>query len=234
MRRCEFVKIPLAGALGVAVVLCVYGAARAATHSPHVVSGAVVHAASAASQPGGDMPQGAVGQALSASESTGRGEVSEPMTDREVAPGTTPFAERPWIEGYEPLREDELFHAAYPVLPKHNILKVFVSDAGSYEAAGIRFSARVPHTMRDLDEEEMEQEAATLVRTAFERFPDLQTVDVWATIPADKVTAVSTESTVFSVSADRTTYLAVRDRGLADEAFLSAFGRVWISPQVPR
>jgi hypothetical protein len=178
-------------------------------------------------------PAGGVGGAVEAAQAAG-GVSSEPMTDRAVMPGTTPYADRPWIEGYEPAREDELFRATYPVLPTHNILKIYVSDEGTYDAAGIRFSARVPHTMRDIDSTEMEREAVTLIRTAFDRFPDLQTLDVWATIPVDKNDLTSIESTVFSVSADRPTYLAIRTRGLSDESFLTAFGRVWLAPQVPR
>ena len=151
-----------------------------------------------------------------------------------AAPGTTPYRARPWIEGYQPSREDALFRATYPLLPMHNILKVYVSDAGSYDAAGIRFSARVPHTGHDIDAEEMRHEAALLIKTAFDKFPDLQTVDVWATIPVPKTELTTVESTVFSVSADRVTYLSVRDHGLDDEAFLDSFGKVWVAPQVPR
>lgn len=159
---------------------------------------------------------------------------TESLDDRSDAPGTTPFPDRPWIEGYEPAREDALFRAAYPALPSHNILKIYVSDSPEYGAAGIRFSARVPHTHTDLTEDEMEHEAATLIRTAFDRFPDLATIDVWATIPIDKWHAASVESTVFSVSADRATYRDVRDLGLTDDAFLATFGQIWIAPQVPR
>ena len=163
-----------------------------------------------------------------------RSTATEPLDDREDAPGTTPFPDRPWIEGYEPAREDALFRASYPVLPSHNILKIYVFDAPTYGAAGIRFSARVPHTNTDINEEEMEHEAVALIRTAFDRLPDLQTLDVWATIPVDKTRAASIESTVFSISADRATYLEIRDRGLADDDFLAAFGRVWVAPQVPQ
>ena len=169
-----------------------------------------------------------------ASESHTNSTGTESLDDRTDAPGTTPFPDRPWIEGYEPAREDALFRASYPVLPSHNILKIYVSDSPSYGAAGIRFSARVPHTNTDITEEEMEHEAVALIRTAFDRFPDLQTLDVWATIPVDKTHATSVESTVFSISADRATYLEIRDRGLTDEAFLAAFGRMWVAPQVPQ
>ena len=162
--------------------------------------------------------------------------LAEPETlgDRSDAPGTTPFPDRPWIEGYEPAREDALFRAAYPVLPSHNVLKIYVSDVPVPGAAGVRFSGRVPHTQTDLTEDEMEREAATLIRTTFERFPDIQTIDVWATIPVDKRQLASVESTVFSVSADRTTYRNIRDLGLTDDAFLAAFGPIWIAPQVPQ
>jgi hypothetical protein len=162
--------------------------------------------------------------------------VNEPQTldDHADTPGTTPFPDRPWIEGYEPAREDALFRAAYPVLPSHNILKVFVSDTPTYGTAGIRFSARVPHTQTDISAADMQHEAATLIRTTFDGFPDVQTLDVWATIPVDKSRATTVDSTVFSISADRATYLTIRDQGLSDEAFLAAFGRVWIAPQVPR
>lgn len=159
--------------------------------------------------------------------------VAAPTDLSRAQPGTTQYHARPWIEGYEPTREDALFRATYPLLPMHNVLKVYVSDADSYDAAGIRFSARVPHTMRDIDVTEMRHEAALLIKTAFDRFPDLQTVDVWATIPVPKTELTTVESTVFSVSADRATYQAVRDRDLDDEAFLDSFGKVWIAPQVP-
>ncbi len=197
----------------------------------HAQSGVVrsVHAGNAS----GAAATSSVGRALQASQSAGLTTRETPI-DRSVAPGTTPYAQRPWIEGYDPAREDELFRATYALLPTHNILKVYVSDAGDYDAAGIRFSARVPHTMRDIDAAEMEHEAALLVRTAFERFDDLQAVDVWATIPVDKSALTSVENTVFSVSADRATYAAIRDRDLSDGSFLAAFGRVWLAPQVPR
>jgi len=149
-------------------------------------------------------------------------------------PGTTPFADRPWIEGYAPLREDELFHETYRALPSHNVLKVYVADAGEYGAAGIRFSARVAHTGRDMTSAEIQHETVTLIRTAFDGFPDLQTVDVWGTIPVQKDELTTIDSTVFSVSADRATYLAIRDHPMSDDAFLAAFGRVWMAPQVPR
>jgi len=162
--------------------------------------------------------------------------VTTPETpgDRADAPGTTPFPDRPWIEGYEPAREDALFRATYPVLPSHNILKIYVSNSAIYGAAGIRFSGRVPHSNANISEDEMEHEAATLIRTAFDRFPDLVTLDVWATVPVDNTQATSVASTVFSISADRGTYLEIRNRGLNDDAFLAALGRVWIAPQVPR
>jgi len=158
----------------------------------------------------------------------------EQLTDRSYMPGTTPYADRPWIEGYEPLREDELFHASYKALPSHNVLKVYVADTGEFSAAGIRFSARLAHTERDMSAQEMEHETVTLLRTTFDSFPDLQTIDVWGTIPVQLTKLTSVDSTVFSVSADRTTYLAIRDHPMSDEAFLSAFGRVWVAPQVPR
>jgi hypothetical protein len=156
------------------------------------------------------------------------------LAGRGSEPGTTPYPGRPWIEGYEPSREDELFRASYPVLPSHNVLKIYVSDAGGYDAAGIRFSARVPHGANDIDADEMQHEAALLIKTVFERFPDLQTIDVWATVPVAKRELTTVDSTVFSVSADRPTYLAIRDRGLPDDEFLTAFGKVWLAPQVPR
>jgi|ERR1700694_2356083 len=141
----------------------------------------------------------------------------------------------PWIEGVTPPLEDRLFGATYRVLPNHNVLKVYVFNAGGYESAGIRFSARVPHTARDLTETELDREAVQLIRTTFAQFPDVQTVDIWATIPVAQSQATTKESTVFSVSADRATYVALRaGRDLSDDQFLDAFGRVWVSPEVPQ
>lgn len=141
----------------------------------------------------------------------------------------------PWVEGVTPTLEDQLFDATYRVLPSHNVLKVYVFDAGGYESAGIRFSARVPHEPKDLPASELDREAAELIRTTFDRFPQVQTLDVWATIPVAKSDATEVESTVFSVSADRQTYASIRnDASLSDEAFLDAFGHVWTAPQVPQ
>jgi len=225
------VRIFCAGALAAGVLCGALTPASAAGHSgagdPPSASIRVVHAGANA------VPLSSVGRALAASQSAGLA-TRESVIERGVAPGTTPYGERPWIEGYDPAREDELFRATYALLPTHNILKIYVSDAGDYDAAGIRFSARVPHTMRDIEASEMEHEAALLVRTAFDRFPGLQALDIWATIPVDKSELTSVENTVFSISADRATYSAIRTRGLSDEAFLSAFGRVWLAPQVPR
>jgi len=201
------------------------GRATAPVHSTapaHSAHGVVVEAARSAAHLGLNEP---VPSSATVPETPG---------DRADAPGTTPFPDRPWIEGYEPAREDALFRAAYPVLASHNILKIYVSNSAIYGAAGIRFSGRVPHSNADISKDAMEREAATLIRTAFERFPDLQTLDVWATVPVDTTLATSIESTVFSISADRATYLEIRKRGLSDDAFLAAFGRVWIAPQVPQ
>lgn len=143
--------------------------------------------------------------------------------------------EAPWVEGVTPSLENQLFDATYHVLPKHNVLKVYVFDAAGYQSAGIRFSGRVPHEPTDLSVAELNHEAAELVRTTFERFPELQTVDVWATIPVPSDEATTVDSTVFSVSADRQTYESIKDdSGLSDEQFLAAFGRVWIAPEVPQ
>jgi hypothetical protein len=243
MPRSEYVKLLCAGALAAGVLCAAPLVAVAAGHGGHggrgphprphfAVGQSTVHAAAftAAESAHGST----VDRALQASQSAGMGGSSEPLNDQSYMPGTTPYADRPWIEGYEPLREDELFHASYKVLPSHNVLKVYVADTGEFSAAGIRFSARVPHTERDLSAAEMEHESAALLRTAFDSFPDLQTVDVWGTIPVQLNSMTSIDSTVFSVSADRTTYLAIREHPMSDEAFLAAFGRVWVAPKVPR
>ena len=141
----------------------------------------------------------------------------------------------PWVEGVTPRLEDRLFDATYHVLPSHNVLKVYVFDAGGYQAAGIRFSARVPHSPRDLTAAELDEEAVALIRTTFARFPDVQTLDVWATIPVSESLETKVESTVFSVSADRTKYEALDEgRHMSDSQFLDAFGRVWVAPEVPQ
>lgn len=141
----------------------------------------------------------------------------------------------PWIEGVTPNLESRLFASTYRVLPSHNVLKVYVFDAGGYESAGIRFSARVPHRARDLSDEELDSEAAALIRSTFDDFPEVETIDVWATIPVAAALQTRIESTVFSVSADRSTYEAVKAKGLHNsDKFLAAFGRVWVSPEVPR
>jgi hypothetical protein len=145
---------------------------------------------------------------------------------------TARFVRAPWIEGVTPPLENRLFDATYRVLPSHNVLKVYVFHAAGYESAGIRFSARVPHEPRDLSAAELDREAAELIRTTFDDFPGVETVDVWATIPVANSQATQVESTVFSVSADRATYESIREDGLTDTVFLDAFGRVWTSPQV--
>lgn len=148
-------------------------------------------------------------------------------------PGTSRIA--PWVEGVDPALENALFDATYRALPSHNVLKVYAFSAAGYESAGIRFSARVPHEARDLTEPEIVNEAAVLIRTAFEDFPSVQEVDVWGTVPVATSQMTSIENTVFSVSADRATYEQIRnERGLRNDFFLGAFGRVWFAPQVPR
>lgn len=243
MRRFTYVKVLCAGALAAGVLCGAPLCAAAIGHAGHSGSGghvrahiAAVHAANHASAfaTSATAHESTVGRAVQASQSAGLAGSGDQLSDRSYMPGTTPYADRPWIEGYEPLREDELFHASYKVLPSHNVLKVYVADAGDFGAAGIRFSARVPHTGRDLTSSEMEHEAVALLRAAFDGFPDLQTIDVWGTIPVQLSNMASVDSTVFSVSADRTTYLAIRDHAMSDEEFLSAFGRIWVAPQVPR
>jgi hypothetical protein len=141
----------------------------------------------------------------------------------------------PWVEGDSPQLENLLFQATYPLLPTHNILKVYVYSSEGFTSAGIRFSARVPHSADDLSPSEIEQEAVNLIRTTFDTFPDIQQLDVWATVPVPTAKLTSVQNTMFSVSADRATYEAIRDRsGFSDAAFLAAFGRIWISPEVAR
>lgn len=144
-------------------------------------------------------------------------------------------AYRPWIEGVDPVMENQLFYATYGVLQSHNVLKVYAFSAGGYESAGIRFSGRVPHEARDLTLAELAREAVVLIHTTFDDFPEIQHVDVWATVPVAQSQATSVENTVFSVSADRDTYARIAEHGeLADLTFLNAFGRLWVAPQVPR
>lgn len=141
----------------------------------------------------------------------------------------------PWIEGVDPALENRVFYATYGALDSHNVLKVYVFSAGGYESAGIRFSARVPHESRDLTLPEMSHEAVVLIRATFDGFPQIQQLDVWATIPVAPSQQTSVESTVFSVSADRATYETIAGRAdVTDIGFLGAFGRIWVAPQVPR
>ena len=142
---------------------------------------------------------------------------------------------RPWVEGVDPMVENQLFEATYCALQSHNVLKVYAFAAAGYESAGIRFSGRVPHEDRDLTAAELASEATQLIRTTFEDFPQIQHVDVWATIPVAQSQATSVENTVFSVSADRSVYEQVSQRqDISDFGFLNAFGSIWMAPQVPR
>jgi len=142
---------------------------------------------------------------------------------------------QPWVEGVDPAVENRLFYATYTALPTHNVIKVYAFSAGGYASAGIRFSGRVPHEERDLTIEELSDEAAILIRTTFDRFPDVQHLDVWATVPVAQSQATSVENTVFSVSADRSTYERIAGRDdMSTLGFVGAFGRLWIAPQVPR
>lgn len=156
-----------------------------------------------------------------------------PMDGRPVVMPHT--AAHPWVEGVDPYAENRLFYATYGALKTHNVIKVYVFSAGGYESAGIRFSGRVPHESRDLTLSELAAEAVTLIRTTFDSFPDVQELDVWATIPVPQSDQTSVESTVFSVSADRDTYDRIASRGeISDIGFCNDFGRVWVAPQVPR
>jgi hypothetical protein len=144
-----------------------------------------------------------------------------------------PRLSRPWDEGVTPPLENRLFDATYKALPNHNVLKVYVFDTAGFESAGIRFSARVAHEPRDLSATELDHEAVALIRTTFDQFPQLQTLDIWATIPVPAAEMTELESTVFSVSADRATYESIRDDTTrSDDAFLAAFGQVWVGPEI--
>jgi hypothetical protein len=148
---------------------------------------------------------------------------------------TAPAHSSPWIEGVDPVVENELFYATYGALQNHNVLKVYAFSAGGYESAAIRFSGRVPHQTGDLTLAELAKEAVVLIHTAFDEFPEIQHVDVWATVPVAQSQATRVENTVFSVSADRDVYERVVNRGgVTDIGFLSSFGRIWVAPQVPR
>jgi hypothetical protein len=148
---------------------------------------------------------------------------------------TRPRFVQPWIEGVDPALENRLFYATYGALETHNVLKVYVFSAGGYESAGIRFSGRVPHEQRDLSVSELAAESVTLIRTAFDEFPQIDQLDVWATVPVAQSLQTSVENTVFSVSADRQTYERIASRTeVTDLGFLASFGRIWVAPQVPR
>jgi len=155
-----------------------------------------------------------------------------PLKPAVVSPSTE---RKPWIEGVDPSVEDRLFVATYDALSTHNVLKVYAFDAGGYESAAIRISGRIPHEPEDMSLDELASEAVTLIHTTFERFPDVQHVDIWATVPVPQSEATSVENTVFSVSADRSVYERIDDgHEMSDLGFLGAFGRVWVAPEVPR
>ncbi|MBC5823852.1 MAG: hypothetical protein GIX02_03325 [Candidatus Eremiobacteraeota bacterium] len=142
---------------------------------------------------------------------------------------------RPWIEGVDPVLENQLFDATYRVLPSHNVLKIYMEQTSGYESGGIRFSARIAHRDRDLTLPELDREAVSLIRTTFEQFPNVQALDVWATIPVPQARQAAVENTVFSVSANRSTYELIRaQKSLSDVDFLAAFGHVWASPALAR
>src|SRR5215470_4444153 len=146
-RRSIDVRTLCAGALA-AGVLCGAPLLAVAAHSTHAHrghGGAKPHAvaqfvrghvgAHTAAYTGAESgSRSAVDRAVQASAAAGFSGAgsTEQLPDREYMPGTTPFADRPWIEGYAPLREDELFHETYRALPSHNVLKVYVADAGEY------------------------------------------------------------------------------------------------------
>jgi hypothetical protein len=160
---------------------------------------------------------------------------ASPVIDDGRPLARTAAHKQPWVEGVDPIVENELFYAAYGALQSHNILKVYAFSAGGYESAAVRFSGRVPHEARDLTVDELAHETVTLIRTAFEEFPEIQHLDVWATVPVAQSQATTVENTVFSVSADRAAYEIMADRtDLSDYGFLNAFGRIWVAPQVPR
>lgn len=141
----------------------------------------------------------------------------------------------PWVEGVQPRLEDRLFDATYRALPSHNVLKVYAFQAGNYQSAGIRFSARVAHRPENISAAAMFAETEVLVRTTFDRFPEITTLDVWATVPVDEWRLTKQENTVYSMTADRATYEAIRARtDLTPEMFVRSFGEVWVAPQVSR
>lgn len=155
-----------------------------------------------------------------------------PLKPAAVGPSTE---RKPWIEGVDPSVENSLFFATYEALSTHNVLKVYAFDAGGYESAAIRISGRIPHEPEDLSLDELASEAVTLIRTTFDRFPEVQHVDIWATVPVPQSEATTVENTVFSVSADRSVYEKIDDGNqMTDLGFLGAFGRVWVAPEVPR
>lgn len=155
-----------------------------------------------------------------------------PLKPAVAAPSTE---RKPWIEGVDPSVENSLFFATYEALSEHNVLKVYAFDAGGYESAAIRISGRIPHESEDLSLEELASEAVTLIKTTFDRFPDVQHVDIWATVPVPQSEATSVENTVFSVSADRSVYERIDDgHEMSELGFLGAFGRVWVAQEVPR
>ncbi|MBC5828551.1 MAG: hypothetical protein GIW99_12865 [Candidatus Eremiobacteraeota bacterium] len=58
---------------------------------------------------------------------------------------------------------------------------------------------------------------------------------MWATIPVPQARQAAVENTVFSVSANRSTYELIRaQKSLSDVDFLAAFGHVWASPALAR
>lgn len=162
----------------------------------------------------------------------GHGAPHRPATLRSPALAEPASPSRPWVEGVTPPLENQLFDVTYKALPHHNVLKVYVFDTSGFESAGIRFSARLPHETGDLSSDELQHEAVALIRATFERFPQVQTLDVWATIPIPTDEMTQRESTVFSVSADRATYESIRDDARTDESFLAAFGQVFVAPEI--
>jgi hypothetical protein len=101
------------------------------------------------------------------------------------------------------------------------LLKVRCERAGAHVDCGLTVSAT--HFHRDLDVASWNAEVAGLIAGAFTAAPEVDEIDLWATVPLDagKGAVVSgdlakpTSATVFSITVPRSARGAVRER-LAD------------------
>lgn len=132
------------------------------------------------------------------------------------------------LKGLEPAREGRLTRRLLALRLRHPVIKVAVASYED-EVGGLIKLRAMPQRKRSFSLRALQNDAVSALHTAFNTLPQLDTLDLWAVVPANGSHNYE-HLPVFSVSADRGQFRRSRTRPQRAPQALGAYGLVRVAP----